>query len=397
MSLFQSKWIKGIRMMNSKLINNAGMLLVLSTLILAACTSTGDLKMKIKKQGFGKLSDGRDVDLLTLIHPDGSTVELTNYGAAVVSVKVPDKNGKIEDVVLGFDNIEDYEKIRVFYGAIVGRYGNRIAQGKFTLDGVEYNIPVNDGENSLHGGFNGFDKMLWNVDEFDVDNSAYVKLSYLSKDGEEGYPGNMNVAVSYSFTLDHELKIDYKITTDKPTVKNVTNHAYFNLSGDVKDDILNHELMLNADTYTPVTAGLIPTGETAPVEGTPMDFRKPEKIGSRINEDFEQLKLGLGYDHNWIINNTDGSLKLAGTVYEPVSGRFMEIYTAEPGIQFYSGNFMDGSHSGHDGRVYQYREAMCLETQHYPDSPNHVNFPSTTLNPGEVYTSQTVYKFDVKQ
>jgi aldose 1-epimerase len=206
----------------------------------------------------------------------------------------------------------------------------------------------------------------------------------------------MKTVVTYSYSLDNELKIDYEITTDKPTVKNVTNHAYFNLSGNVKKDILDHELMLNADSYTPVIAGLIPTGEIAPVEETPMDFRKPEKIGLRINEDNEQLKLGLGYDHNWIINDTDGSLKLAGTVYEPVSGRFMEIFTTEPAIQFYSGNFMDGSHAGHDGRVYKHREAMCLETQHYPDSPNHENFPSTTLNPGEIYKSQTIYKFGVK-
>ncbi len=365
-------------------------------LVVSSCNQNGDSKMKIKKEGFGKLSDGREVDILTLIHPDGSTVEITNYGAAVVSVNVPDKNGSIENVVLGFDKIENYENIRVYYGAIVGRYGNRIAKGRFTLNGVEYELPVNDGENSLHGGFNGFDRMLWSIEDFDVNTDAYVKMSYLSEDGEEGYPGNMKVTVIYSYSLEHELKIDYEISTDKPTVKNVTNHAYFNLSGNVKDDILDHELMLNADKYTPVIAGLIPTGEVASVEGIPLDFRVPEKIGLRINEDNEQLKLGLGYDHNWIINDADGTLKLAGTVYEPVSGRVMEIYTTEPAIQFYSGNFMDGSHAGHDGKVYKYREAMCLETQHYPDSPNHDNFPSTVLNPGEVYKSKTVYKFGIK-
>jgi aldose 1-epimerase len=389
--------IEGLNMRFGKLTNFTGMLLMLAIVsLLAACSNTGDGEMKIKREGFGKLSDGREVEILTLIHPDGSTVEITNFGAAVVAVKVPDKNGNIEDVVLGFDDIENYEKIRAFYGAIVGRYGNRIAKGKFTLNGADYQVPVNDGENSLHGGFNGFDRMIWTIEDFDVNSSAFVKLSYLSKDGEEGYPGNMKVIVTYSYTLANELKIDYEITTDKPTVKNVTNHAYFNLSGNVKDDILDHELMLNCDTYSPVVPGLIPTGEAAPVEGTPMDFRKPEKIGLRINEENEQLKLGLGYDHNWIINDTDGGLKLAGTVYEPVSGRFMEIYTTEPSIQFYSGNFMDGSHAGHAGRVYKYREAMCLETQHYPDSPNHENFPTTTLNPGEVYTSQTVYKFSAR-
>lgn len=372
------------------------LLSIVLIIIALACSQKGDDVMKIKKEVFGKLSDGQEVDILTLTHPDGSEVKITNFGAAVVSVKVPDKNGNVEDVVLGFDDLENYEKIRAFYGAIVGRYGNRIDKGKFTLNGVDYQVPVNDGENSLHGGFNGFDRMVWKVEEFDVNSFASVKLSYLSKDGEEGYPGNMKVVVNYSFTLDHELKIDYEITTDQATVKNVTNHAYFNLSGNVKSDILDHELMLNADHYTPVVAGLIPTGEDAPVEGTPMDFRKPELIGKRINEDTEQLKLGLGYDHNWVLNDTDGTLKLAGTVYEPVSGRVMEIYTTEPCMQFYSGNFMDGSHAGHSGRVYQHREAMCLETQHYPDSPNHENFPTTTLNPGEVYNSQTVYKFLVK-
>ena len=365
-------------------------------LFTSACNQNGDSRMNIKKEGFGKLSDGRDVDIITLIHPDGSIVEITNYGAAVVSAMMPDKNGKIEDVVLGFDNIENYEKFRVFYGAIVGRYGNRIAKGRFTLDGVEYQLPINDGENSLHGGFNGFDRKLWTIENFDVNTDAYVTMTYLSKDGEEGYPGNMKTIVTYTYTLAHELKIDYEITTDKPTVKNVTNHAYFNLSGNVKDNILDHELMLNADTYTPVAAGLIPTGEIATVVGTPMDFTVPAKIGLRINDDYEQLRLGLGYDHNWVINDSDGSLKLAGTVYEPLSGRFMEIFTTEPGIQFYSGNFMNGSHAGHEGRVYSYRDAMCLETQHYPDSPNHENFPSTTLNPGEVYTSQTIYRFGVK-
>jgi aldose 1-epimerase len=352
--------------------------------------------MKIKTEIFGKLSNGIGVNIFTIDHPGGAQIQITNYGAAVVALKVPDRNGIIEDVVLGFDELEKYEKIRGYYGAIVGRYGNRIANGRFTLDSKNYQLPVNDGENSLHGGFKGFDRAVWKVEEYSADEDAIVKLSYLSKDGEEGYPGNLNVTVIYKFTLDLELEIEYEITTDKKTVKNITNHAYFNLSGNLKEDILGHLLMLKATTYTPVLPGLIPNGEIVTVKGTPMDFLNPTAIGERIDQDNEQLVLGLGYDHNWVINNADGSLKLAGTLYEPTSRRLMEIFTTEPGIQFYSGNFMNGSHSGHDGRVYKYRHAVCLETQHYPDSPNHPEFPSTTLNPRETYKSKTVYKFSVK-
>lgn len=366
------------------------------TFIITSCQQNGDGTMKIKKENFGQLSDGRNVDIFTISHPGGSEVKITNYGAALVSVKVPDKNGIFEDVLLGFDELEKYEKIRAYYGAIVGRYGNRIGKGKFTIDGKEYQIPINDGENSLHGGFNGFDRQLWEVKDFSVDTGAYVKLYYFSKDGEEGYPGNMEVTVVYRFTLDHEIKIDYVMTTDAKTVKNVTNHAYFNLSGNVRKDILDHQLMLNAETFTPVDKGLIPTGEIRSVKNTPFDFRQPKAIGEHINVENEQLKFGLGYDHNWILSNVDDKLKLAGSIYEPESGRFMEIFTTEPSIQFYSGNFMDGSHAGHSGKVYQYREAMCLETQHYPDSPNHSNFPSTLLNPGEIYRSSTIYKFSGK-
>lgn len=370
------------------------MLIALGNLL--SCNENSGGAMKIKKERFGKLSNGTEVDLFIIDHSDGAQVQITNYGAAVVAVKVPDKNGIIEDVVLGFDDLEKYEKIRGFYGAIVGRYGNRIANGQFILDGNEYQLPVNDGENSLHGGFNGFDRVVWKVEDFRVDKDAILKLSYLSKDGEEGYPGNLKVEVTYKFSSDLELIIEYEASTDKKTVKNITNHAYFNLSGNVKDNILSHLLMLIANTYTPVLPGLIPTGEIATVEGTPMDFRNPTAIGERIDQEDEQLKLGLGYDHNWVINNADGTLNFAGTLYDPTSGRLMEIFTTEPGIQFYSGNFMDGSHSGHKGKVYKYRHAVCLETQHFPDSPNHPEFPSTTLNPGETYTSKTVYKFSVK-
>jgi aldose 1-epimerase len=365
-------------------------------IILLSCNDHSGEAMKIKKEIFGKLSNGTEVDLFVLDHPNGAQVQFTNFGAPVVALKVPDKNGIIEDVVLGFDELEKYENIRGFYGAIVGRYGNRIAKGQFILDGNEYQTPLNDGENSLHGGFVGFDRVVWKVEDYSADKDAILKLSYLSKDGEEGYPGNLTVTVTYKFTLDLELVIDFEVSTDKKTVKNITNHAYFNLSGNVKDDILNHLLMLNADKYTSVVPGLIPTGEIEAVMGTPLDFRNPTAIGKRIDQDDEQLKLGHGYDHNWVINNADGKLNFAGTLYEPNSGRLMEIFTTEPGIQFYSGNFMDGSHSGHNGKVYKYRNAVCLETQHFPDSPNHPQFPSTTINPGETYKSRTVYKFSVK-
>jgi aldose 1-epimerase len=346
-----------------KLLNYLSCFIVVITLInILSCKDRSGEAMKIKTEIFGKLSNGIGVNIFTIDHPGGAQIQITNYGAAVVALKVPDRNGIIEDVVLGFDELEKYEKIRGYYGAIVGRYGNRIANGRFTLDSKNYQLPVNDGENSLHGGFKGFDRAVWKVEEYSADEDAIVK----------------------------------EITTDKKTVKNITNHAYFNLSGNLKEDILGHLLMLKATTYTPVLPGLIPNGEIVTVKGTPMDFLNPTAIGERIDQDNEQLVLGLGYDHNWVINNADGSLKLAGTLYEPTSRRLMEIFTTEPGIQFYSGNFMNGSHSGHDGRVYKYRHAVCLETQHYPDSPNHPEFPSTTLNPRETYKSKTVYKFSVK-
>jgi aldose 1-epimerase len=297
---------------------------------------------------------------------------------------------------LGFKNLKEYETIRHFYGAIVGRWGNRIDKGKFKLNGKEYILATNDGENHLHGGLLGFDRQLWDYEELTYEDKPAIKFSYLSKDGEEGYPGNLNVSVVYTFSEDKELGIHYEISTDQPTIKNVTNHSYFNLSGNVKTDILNHELYLNADHYLPVVKGLIPTGEIAPVAGTPMDFTTPHKIGERINEDNEQLKFGLGYDHCWVLNKNNNGMNYAGYVYDRASGRKMDIYTTEPAIQFYSGNFMDGSDIGHENLPYKYRYGMCLETQHYPDSPNHENFPSTVLNPGENYESTTVYKFSVE-
>ena len=352
--------------------------------------------MEIKKEVYGTLQDGREVYLFTLKISDGSELKLTNFGATVVSLKVPDRKGKIENVILGFKDFKDYENIRHFYGAIVGRWGNRIDKGKFTLNGQEYTLATNDGENHLHGGIMGFDRMLWAYEETVYKDIPAVKFSYLSKDGEEGYPGNLKLSVIYTYSEQNELGIYYKMTTDQLTVKNITNHSYFNLSGDVKDDILKHDLVLNADKFLPVVAGLIPTGELKSVKGTPMDFTSPHKIGERINEDDEQLKYGLGYDHCWVINESKEGMNNAGYIYDSVSGRRMDIYTTEPAIQFYSGNFMDGSDIGHEGLPYNYRSAMCLETQHYPDSPNQESFPTTVLIPGEVYKSTTIYKFSVK-
>jgi aldose 1-epimerase len=352
--------------------------------------------MNFKKELYGVLEDGREVHLFTLKMNDGTELKLTNFGATVVSLKVPDRKGKAENVILGFKELKEYENIRHFYGAIVGRWGNRIDKGKFTLNGKEYTLATNDGENHLHGGIMGYDRMLWDFEELMYKEQPAIKFSYLSKDGEEGYPGNLNVSVIYTFSEQKELGIYYEMTTDQPTVKNITNHSYFNLSGNVKSDILNQDLHLNADHYLPVVKGLIPTGELQPVKDTPMDFTTAYKIGERINQDDEQLGFGLGYDHCWILNKNEDGMNYAGYVYDNVSGRKMDIYTTEPAIQFYSGNFMDGSDIGHENLPYKYRSAMCLETQHSPDSPNQENFPATVLNPGEIYKSTTIYKFSVK-
>jgi aldose 1-epimerase len=360
---------------------------------LAGCSTQGSARMNIEKEPFGEMSRGQ-ADIYTLTNAKGGEVRITNYGGIVVSVKVPDRNGHLGDVVLGCKTLKQYVEKSPYFGALIGRYGNRIAKGKFTLNGKEYTLAVNNGPNHLHGGNVGFDKVIWNAKEIKEPDAVGLKLTYLSKDGEEGYPGNLSVTVRYLWTNDDELKIDYTATTDKPTVLNLTNHSYFNLA--CKGDILGHELMINADRFTPVDANLIPTGELRSVSGTPMDFRKPTAIGARINEPDQQLKYGPGYDHNFVLNNYDGSLRLAARVYEPTTGRVLEVYTAQPGLQFYSGNFLDGTITGKYGRVYQKHDAFCLETQHFPDSPNKPNFPSTVLNPGEKYTSTTVYKFTTR-
>jgi aldose 1-epimerase len=320
---------------------------------------------------------------------------ITNYGGIVVSLFVPDKSNRPGDVVLGYDSLSSYLKATPYFGAIVGRYGNRIGKARFTLDGKDYMLNANDGPNTLHGGLKGFDKVVWEAAGTTPATEPSLSLSYLSKDGEEGYPGSLKATVVYTLTDSNELRIDYTASTDKPTVLNLTHHSYFNLAGAGSGDILSHELMLNADKFTPIDSGLITTGELKPVEGTPMDFRTPAPVGSRIGVKDDQLRFGRGYDHNWVLNRTGEGLSLAARVSEKTSGRVMEVWTTEPGVQFYSGNFLDGTSIGKGGKAYAYRTGLCLETQHFPDSPNKPAFPSTVLRPGENFKSTTVYKFSV--
>jgi aldose 1-epimerase len=352
---------------------------------------------QVTRESFGKTSDGQQVDLYTLRNTRGAEAKITNYGAIVTSLKVADRNGKFDDVVLGFNDFDSYLKNDPYFGAIVGRYGNRIAKGRFTLSGVEYKLATNNGENHLHGGIKGFDKVVWTGRELKSAAGPAVVMTYLSKDGEEGYPGNLNVRVVYTLTNNNELKIDYTATTDKDTVTNITHHSYFNLAGDGNGDILNHLVTINANRFVPTDAGSIPTGELKSVAGTPFDFLKPMAIGARINQDDEQLKFGNGYDHTWVINGRPGVMRLAATAYEATSGRVMQVWTTEPGVQFYTGNFLNGTLTGKSGKVYQRRFGFCFETQHYPDSPNHPAFPTTTLKKGQTYKSTTIYRFSSRR
>jgi len=350
----------------------------------------------ISRRTFGKMADGKLIDLYTLTNKQGMRVAITNYGGIVVSIVAPDRNGKPGDVVLGFDNLDAYLAKEPYFGALIGRYGNRIGNARFKLNGGEYKLPANDGPNSLHGGVQGFDKRVWTAREIRGEHPA-LELTYLSKDGEEGYPGNLSAKVVYSLTDDNALKIDYTATTDKDTVLNLTNHSYFNLAGEGNGNILKHQIMINAGSFTPIDGTLIPTGELRKVDGTPFDFRQPVSIGARIDADDEQIKYGKGYDHNFVLNRSGASLSLAARVTDPESGRVLEVLTTQPGLQFYTGNFLDGSIHGKGGKPYGRRSAFCLETQHFPDSPNKPSFPSTVLKPGQTYRESTVYRFSVSK
>lgn len=367
--------------------------IAISGLWLALFSMTTEAKTKVTSEPFGKMPDGTPVEIFTL--SDGAyEARIATYGGVVVSLKVPDRSGNRADVVLGFDNLDGYVTnfngpSDAFFGAVIGRYANRIAHGTFTLDGKKYSLPLNNGENSLHGGPHGFNNVVWKAKPI----ANGVELTYLSKDGEAGYPGNLSAMVRYTL-IKSDLRIEYSATTDKDTVVNLTNHSYFNLAG--RGNILNHQLTLHASRFTPVDAGLIPKGELKPVESTPFDFRKPTAVGARINADDEQLHLGHGYDHNWVLDSGGGKMAEAAEVYDPSSGRVLKVVTDQPGIQFYSGNFLDGSIKGKGGKPDELHAALCLETQHFPDSPNHPDFPTTELKPGQRYHTVTVYSFSTR-
>jgi len=370
------------------------MLPLLAMCLLLSCEEKVEkLVSGLEKEDFVSEVAGKPIALYVLRNSNGMEVCITNYGGRVVSIMVPDKNGQMTDVVLGYDNIASYTASRGNFGALIGRYGNRIAQGLFTLDGVEYQLPKNNNGNCLHGGPEGFDTKVWDAVQ---PNNKTLELFYLSEDGEAGFPGNLNVKVTYTLTDDNALDIRYDATTDKATVVNLTNHSYFNLSGIAGSNIMDHLIMIDADRYTAVDARLIPTSELASVEGTPLDLRQLTVISSKIDEPFEQLVLGRGFDHNWVLNAAGDVTKLACKVVSLVSGIGMEVYTNEPGVQFYAGNFMGGRDTGKFGVSYPHRGALCLETQHYPDSPNQPDFPSTVLRPGEKYLSRCIYKFTVE-
>lgn len=372
--------------------------LVLVALTLGSCTpEKKGTAMNIVKSEFGTTPAGEKVDLYTLTNANGLELGIITWGGTCVSLKVPDRNGKLGDILLGHDNLEGYlsHDTSPYFGALIGRYGNRIGQGKFSIDGTEYQLNKNDGENHLHGGVVGFDQKNWTAEPIKGDNEVSLKLTLTSPDGEENYPGTLEMTVIYSLTNDNEMRIDYKATTDKATVCNLTNHNYYNFTG-CERDILDHELMINADMTTPVAAGLIPTGDIVPVADTPFDFTTAKTMGKDIEADNAQLQLGPGYDHNWVLNKEGSEMSLAAEVYEPTTGRVMTIETNEPSIQFYAGNFLDGTITGKDGKVYNKRFGFCLETQHNPDSPNNPDWPTTTLRPGEVYKTTTVHTFSVR-
>jgi aldose 1-epimerase len=362
---------------------------------LAGCSSMPRSNGTISHAPFGRTPDGTPVEIYTLRNSSGMEARIMTYGGTVTSLKTPDKNGRFDDVVLGHDNLERYIKSSPYFGALIGRYGNRVANGEFTLGGNTHTLAANNGPNHLHGGLNGFDKVVWNAKPVETQHGSALELTYLSKDGEEGYPGNLSVTAIYLVTEKNELLVQFSATTDKHTVCNLTHHSYFNLRG--SGDVLGHIVQINADKFTPVDSGLIPTGELKPVGGTPLDFRKPAAIGERINETTDdQIKFANGYDHNWVLNKHPGEFGPAATVYEPTSGRVMEVWTTAPGMQFYTGNFLDGTIAGKGRQEYQFRAGFCMEPQGFPDSPNHPDFPTTELKPGEIYQHMILYKFSTR-
>lgn len=352
--------------------------------------------VSITSSDFGTAASGEKVSKYTLENKNGIQVDIITYGGRITSLRTPDKDGNMENVVLGFDSIEQYQKDNPFFGALIGRYGNRIAKGKFSLEGTEYMLAQNNGQNSLHGGEKGFDKRVWDAKTEEHDDSVKLILTYLSKDMEEGFPGNLSTTVTYTLNTDNSLDVLYEAKTDKTTVVNLTQHAYFNLSGDFSNTILDHIVEIDADTFLPVDSGLIPTGELAPVESTPFDFREAKLVGKDINADNKQIELGGGYDHCWVLNDQSTGYRSVATAYHPETGRNLEVLTDEPGIQFYTGNFLDGTLLAPNNGTYAKRSGFCLETQHYPDSPNQPQFPSVTLEPGEAYSTKTTFKFSTK-
>ena len=363
--------------------------------VLAACGGVSPAPARVSRAAFGQTGDGAPVEMFTLTNAHGMEVKAIGYGAVITSIRVPDRHGSLDDVVLGFDSIDGYLTRSRYFGAVVGRYGNRIAKGRFTLDGATYQLATNNGPNHLHGGVKGFDKVVWTGEAFDHDGAVGVVFSHTSPDGDEGYPGTLTMRVTYTLTPGNELVVDYDATTDKPTPLNLTQHTYFNLGGSSGGDILQHRLTIDADRFTPVDATLIPTGELASVAGTPFDFRQSTAIGARIDADHPQIKNAGGYDHNFVLNRSGPGLVHAARVADPSSGRTLDVSTTEPGMQFYSGNFLDGTISGKGGRVYARRSGLCLETQHFPDSPNQPAFPTAILRPGDRLQSKTIFAFGV--
>jgi aldose 1-epimerase len=358
---------------------------------LSACNQTNKKEM-VKKDVFGS-HNGKEVYLLTLTNNSGNVLRLTNFGAKINWIEVPDKNGKKDNITFGYDTFEETLNGDMSFGSVVGRYANRIAGGKFTIDGVQYTTPLNNGPNTLHGGPKGWHSVVWDTEVLKESKEPAVKFTYVSPDMEEGFPGTVTVSVVYTWTDKNEIVMDYTYTTDKKTVVNVTNHAYFNLHGTGNGDILDHELTLRASAFTPVDSVMIPTGEIRPVAGTPFDFNTPHTIGERIGDNYEQLILGKGYDHNFVLDNKE---EVDVTVYDPQSGRVLEVLTDQPGMQLYTGNFLDGTKKGHGGIAFNHRAGFCLESGHYPDSPNHPEFPTTIINPGETVKTQTIYRFSVR-